>query len=43
MIVLLVLLALLTIVVAAPCWAVDTRDGMDSPEWERRRTWRGRW
>jgi len=43
MIALLVVLALFAIIVAAPVWGVDTRDGSDSLEWERRRTWRGHW
>jgi hypothetical protein len=27
--------------VAALRWGVDSTDGADSPEWERRRRWRG--
>lgn len=27
--------------VAAVRWGVDSRDGPDSPEWERRCNWRG--
>jgi hypothetical protein len=30
---------LLALAVAAPLWGVDSTDGVDSPEWERRRTW----
>ena len=26
---------------AAWRWGADSRDGFDSPEWERRRRWRG--
>jgi hypothetical protein len=26
---------------AAWRWGADSRDGVDSPEWERRRAWRG--
>ena len=35
----LVLLVLLAM--AAERWGVDSTDGLDSLEWERRRTWRG--
>jgi hypothetical protein len=34
-------LALTLLALAADHWAVDSTDGVDSPEWERRRTWRG--
>lgn len=27
--------------VAAILWGVDSRDGPESPEWERRRGWKG--
>ena len=32
---------LLLLAVAAERWGVDSTDGLDSLEWERRRTWRG--
>ena len=31
---------LIALGLAALRWGVDTTDGPDSPEWERRRTWR---
>ena len=34
-------LALLLLALAAWRWGVDSTDGPDSPEWERRRAWRG--
>lgn len=36
-----VIIALLVLDVAAALWGVDSRDGPESPEWERRRNWRG--
>jgi hypothetical protein len=27
--------------VSALLWGVDSREGLNSPEWERRRDWRG--
>ena len=33
-------LMLLALGLAALRWGVDSTDGPDSPEWERRRTWR---
>jgi hypothetical protein len=33
------LLALATFDLAVWCWAVDSRDGLQSKEWERRRDW----
>jgi hypothetical protein len=38
----LVLLELLIILnIAAWKWGVDSTDGIDSPEWERRQSWNG--
>lgn len=34
------LLALIVVAVGAPIAGVDTTDRFDSPEWQRRRTWR---
>lgn len=34
-------LALLLLALTAGRWGVDSSDGPDSPEWERRRHWRG--
>jgi hypothetical protein len=34
-------LALTLLALAADRWGVDSADGVDSPEWERRRNWRG--
>jgi hypothetical protein len=31
--------ALLARALAAPRWGVDSTDGIDSPEWQRRRDW----
>lgn len=39
LIVLIVALALFEVVVYF--WGVDSSDGLNSPEWERRRHWRG--
>ncbi len=33
--------ALIALDVAALFWGVDSREGVDDPEWERRRHWRG--
>ena len=41
MIVMILLGMLIVLGLAALWWGVDTTDGPDSPEWERRRTWRG--
>jgi hypothetical protein len=35
------LVGLLALDLAAWRWGVDSTDGPDSPEWERRRDWRG--
>ena len=35
------LVVLLAAVNAVLWWGVDSTDGVDSPEWERRRGWRG--
>jgi hypothetical protein len=35
------LIGLVIFEVAAWRWGVDSTDGVDSPEWERRRDWRG--
>jgi hypothetical protein len=35
------LLSLPLLGLAALRWGVDTTDGLDSPEWQRRRAWRG--
>ena len=40
---LMVIFALLLIAAATPLWGADTRDGIDSTAYERRRAWRGRW
>jgi len=37
----LLLVALLALDYAAVRWGVSSIDGVDSPEWERRRRWRG--
>ena len=34
-------LALALLALAADRWGVDSIDGVDSPEWARRRAWRG--
>ena len=39
--ILIVLLILVTLAAGAWRWGVDSLDGVDSPEWERRRQWRG--
>lgn len=36
-----VLIGLVTLAVTAWRWGVDSTDGLEHPEWERRRTWRG--
>jgi len=36
-----VLLVLVLLALAASRWGVDSTDGVDSPEWARRRAWRG--
>ena len=36
-----ILLGLIFFDLAAWRWGVDSTDGVDSPEWERRRNWRG--
>ncbi len=38
---LILLLALVAFELATWRWGVDSTDGVDSPEWERRRSWRG--
>ena len=43
MITLMLCLVILAMVGAAVRWGADTRDDIDSFEWERRRAWRGRW
>ena len=40
-IVILIVGMLIALGLAAWRWGVDTTDGPDSLEWERRRTWRG--
>ena len=35
-----VVVCLLALAIAAPRWGFDSSDGLDSPEWERRRDWR---
>lgn len=37
---LLIVIALLLLAIAAPVWGADSRDGLDSAEFERRRSWR---
>ena len=39
--IMIVLLGLVTLAAGAWRWGVDSSDGIDSPEWERRRQWRG--
>ncbi len=41
MILIFLLLAIVVLDLAAVFWAADSTDGVDSHEWERRRTWRG--
>ena len=41
MLLIFLLIALVVLDVAASRWGVDTSDGFDSAEWERRRNWRG--
>ncbi len=41
MILILTLFAILALILAAPRWGASTIDSFDSPEWERRRAWRG--
>ena len=36
-----ILLGLILFDLAAWRWGADSTDGVDSPEWERRRAWRG--
>ena len=36
-----IVLALGVLAIAAPRWGVDSTDDLNSPEWERRRRWRG--
>ena len=36
-----ILLVLILFDLAAWRWGADSTDGVDSPEWERRRAWRG--
>ena len=35
------LLALAVLAMAAWRWGIDSTDGVDSPEWARRRSWPG--
>jgi hypothetical protein len=39
--ILFLLVALIVLNLAAWKWGVDSSDGIDSPEWERRRAWTG--
>ncbi len=41
MLLILLLVMLVVFEVAAFRWGVDSTDAWDSPEWERRRHWRG--
>ena len=41
MLILLLVVALIVLELAAWRWGVDSTDGVDSPEWERRRQWSG--
>lgn len=41
MVLILLLVLLLALDYSAMRWGVDSRDRFDSPEWERRRRWRG--
>lgn len=38
-IVIVLFMALLILDIAAIRWGTDSRDGIDSPEWERRQQW----
>jgi len=35
------LIGLIVFDIVALRWGADSRDGVDSPEWERRRSWHG--
>ena len=38
------IIGLVVLAVAACRWGADSTDGVDSPEWDRRRAWNlGRW
>lgn len=39
--IIILILGLVALDVAALLWGVDSRDGLNSPEWERLRNWRG--
>jgi hypothetical protein len=39
--IILILIALIVLALAASRWGITTTDGIDSPEWERRRYWYG--
>lgn len=39
--ILIVILFLVLLDIVALRWGVSSRDGIDSPEWERRRGWKG--
>ncbi len=39
--ILLVFIAFILLAIASLLWGVDSRDGIDSPEWRRRQEWRG--
>ncbi len=41
MILILTLFAIIALILAAPHWGLSTIGSFDSPEWERRRSWRG--
>ena len=36
-----ILIGLVALAVTAWWWGVESIEGVDDPEWERRRTWRG--
>ncbi len=39
--IIILLIILILFDLAANRWGADSRDGIDSPEWERRQEWRG--
>jgi hypothetical protein len=39
--VIIILIALVALALVAPRWGVNSTEGMESPEWERRRRWYG--
>jgi hypothetical protein len=39
--VIIILIALIALALAALCWGVNSTDGINSTEWERRQRWYG--